>query len=101
MAILWMCALLVFAVFAVMIHSIATFRRGAAAGDGHSNGRIPLAEIPLAEILWAIVPIFIMVGTALPAVRMLTAEDAIQAKTGTHSEPLLTTVAARYPADRK
>jgi heme/copper-type cytochrome/quinol oxidase subunit 2 len=48
-----------------MIHSIATFRRAA--------GSRPKA---LAEIFWAIVPIFIMVSTALPAVRMLAAEHA-------------------------
>ena len=56
---------MVAAVFAVMIHSIATFRRAA--------GAQPSA---LAEIFWAIVPIFIMVSTALPAVRMLTSDHA-------------------------
>jgi len=63
--VLWTCAFVVAAVFAVMIHSIATFRRAA--------GARPNA---LREIFWAIVPIFIMVSTALPAVRMLAAEHA-------------------------
>ena len=64
-SLLWVCALVVAAVFAVMIHSIATFRRG--------SGATPSA---LAEILWAIVPIFIMVSTALPAVRMLASQHS-------------------------
>jgi heme/copper-type cytochrome/quinol oxidase subunit 2 len=61
--VLWICAFVAAAVFAVMIHSIATFRRG--------SGRQPSA---LAETFWAIVPIFIMVSTALPAVRMLASQ---------------------------
>ncbi|HJY42566.1 MAG TPA: hypothetical protein VJ303_15045 [Steroidobacteraceae bacterium] len=61
--ILWICGFVAAAVFAVMIHSIATFRRT----SGPSAWR---------EILWAIVPIFIMVSTALPAVRMLASQHA-------------------------
>ena len=64
-SVLWICAFVVAGVFAVMIHSIATFRRSA--------GSRPNA---LSEILWAIVPIFIMVSTALPAVRMLASQHA-------------------------
>ena len=63
--ILWACGFVAAAVFAVMLHSIATFRRAA--------GERPQA---LAEIFWAIVPIFIMVSTALPAVRMLASQHA-------------------------
>jgi heme/copper-type cytochrome/quinol oxidase subunit 2 len=63
--ILWACGFVAAAVFAVMIHSIATFRRAA--------GERPKAIV---EILWAIVPIFIMVSAALPAARMLAAEHA-------------------------
>jgi heme/copper-type cytochrome/quinol oxidase subunit 2 len=62
---LWICGFVAATVFAVMIHSVATFRRG--------SGGQPSA---LAEILWAIVPIFIMVSTALPAVRMLASQHA-------------------------
>ncbi|HEV8334756.1 MAG TPA: hypothetical protein VGQ22_25255 [Steroidobacteraceae bacterium] len=65
--ILWICGFVAAAVFAVMIHSIATFRRG---GGQPSFGQ-PSA---LAEIFWAFVPIFIMVSTALPAVRMLASQ---------------------------
>jgi cytochrome c oxidase subunit II len=64
-SILWICAFVVAGVFAIMIHSVATFRR--AAGSRRNA---------LLEILWAIVPIFIMVSTALPAVRMLTSQHA-------------------------
>ena len=75
--VLWICAFVVAGVFAVMIHSIATFRRAA--------GSRPNA---VAEIFWAIVPIFIMVGSALPAVRMLASEQA-------------TSTVQAYNADRK
>ena len=95
-AILWICGLVTVAVFAVMIHSIATFRRG-----GAETGARPGA---LAEIIWAIVPIFIMVSSALPAVRMLAAERASPSEAladRTHATPLFTTSAVSYNADRK
>ena len=63
--ILWICGFVTAAVFAVMIHSIATFRR--------SHSGQPSA---LTEILWAIVPICIMVTSALPAVKMLASQHA-------------------------
>ena len=63
--ILWVVGFVAAAVFAVMIHSVATFRRSS---GGQRN--------PLAEILWAIVPIFIMVTSALPAVKMLASQHA-------------------------
>jgi heme/copper-type cytochrome/quinol oxidase subunit 2 len=71
----WICAFVVAGVFAVMIHSIATFRRSAASQRN-----------ALAEILWAIVPIFIMVSTALPAVRMLASQHATSAVQA-HNDP--------------
>jgi len=71
--ILWLCAFVAAAVFAVMIHSIATFRRG----SGPSAWR---------EILWAIVPIFIMVSTALPAVRMLASQHS-NSSVQAHNDP--------------
>ena len=74
-SVLWICAFVVAAVFAVMIHSIATFRRAA---GSRSNA--------LAEILWAIVPIFIMVSTALPAVRMLASQHATSVAQA-HNDP--------------
>jgi heme/copper-type cytochrome/quinol oxidase subunit 2 len=96
--ILWSCALVVIGVFAVMIHSIATFS-GRASVEERAQPRA------LTEILWAIVPIFIMVSTALPAVRMLTADitaHAVQAKAVPEQNgPLFTTSAVRYNADRQ
>ena len=73
--ILWICGFVAAAVFAVMIHSIATFRRG--------SGGQPSA---LVEILWAIVPIFIMVSTALPAMKMLASQHA-SSTVQAHNDP--------------
>ena len=79
-AVLWICAFVVAAVFAIMIHSIATFRRGAGPGAGPGTS-------PVAEIFWAIVPIVIMVSTAMPAVKMLAAEHQdIQVAAQAHNE---------------
>jgi heme/copper-type cytochrome/quinol oxidase subunit 2 len=77
--ILWTCGFVAAAVFAVMIHSIATFRR--------DPGGQPSAHFShLAEILWAIVPIVIMVTSALPAVRMLASQHATAAVQA-HNDP--------------
>ena len=73
--VLWICAFVTAAVFAVMIHSIATFRR---TGAGQPS--------VLTEILWAIVPIFIMVSTALPAVRMLASQHSTSSVQA-HNDP--------------
>lgn len=68
--ILWLCAAIAVAVFAAMIGSIITFPQ-------------PLRDCPpasmlskAAEILWALIPIAIVLATAIPAMR------AIVAKTG-------------------
>ena len=74
-AVLWVFAFVVAAVFAIMIHSVATFRR--AGGEHPSAWR---------EILWAIVPIVIMVSTALPAVRMLASDHAVSSVQA-HNDP--------------
>jgi heme/copper-type cytochrome/quinol oxidase subunit 2 len=75
-SVLWICAFVVAGVFAVMIHSIATFRRSG--GDAQPSA--------IREIFWAIVPIFIMVSTALPAVRMLSAEH-VTITVQAHNDP--------------
>jgi heme/copper-type cytochrome/quinol oxidase subunit 2 len=77
--ILWTCAFVAAAVFAVMIHSIATFRRSSL---GQPSARFG----SLAEILWAIVPIVIMVTSALPAVKMLASQHSA-ATVQAHNEP--------------
>jgi heme/copper-type cytochrome/quinol oxidase subunit 2 len=86
------CASIALAVFAVMIHSIATFRR---APESQPAARAR----PLAEVVWAIVPILIIVCTALPAVRMLAAADDVP-QTARQSKSLLATPAI-YNADGK
>ncbi|HEY6644416.1 cytochrome c oxidase subunit II transmembrane domain-containing protein [Povalibacter sp.] len=67
-AVLWGCILVMAGVFALMIHSIATFRR-AAAGNPHPRNAT-------AEVLWALVPIIIVIATAAPAVHSLMAPAA-------------------------
>ena len=58
---LWCCAGFAVLIFASMLFSVATFRRKAAPGS--------LA--PTAEVLWAIVPILIVIAAAAPALRGL------------------------------
>ena len=61
--ILWGCAAVSAAVFAVMLYSVATFRR---AGD-HA-----LAERhAFMEVIWTAIPIVIFILAAVPAVRMI------------------------------
>jgi len=67
-ALLVACTLIALAVFAVMLHSIATFRRVRGVG--------PAAFIrsTLVETLWAIVPVAILFASAAPAVRIVMQE---------------------------
>jgi heme/copper-type cytochrome/quinol oxidase subunit 2 len=62
-AVFWICIAVSTAVFGVMIYSIATFRR--------SGERPIVARNAVAEVLWATVPIAILVLAAVPALRML------------------------------
>ena len=62
-AVFWSCGLVSMAVFGVMIYSIATFRR--------SGERASVARHAVAEVLWATVPIAILVLAAAPALRMI------------------------------
>lgn len=89
MTVLAICTLIAVAVFAVMIHSIATFRRAPESASG-------VRARPLAEVLWAIVPILIIVSTALPAVRMLAADGDVQ-QTARQTKSLLATPAVYHP----
>lgn len=65
MLILWICVAIAVAVFAVMIYSIATFRK--------SKGAVPATfeHSTAAEIIWTVIPAMILVGMALPAARAL------------------------------
>jgi heme/copper-type cytochrome/quinol oxidase subunit 2 len=62
-AVFWSCAAVSMAVFGVMIYSIATFKR-----SGEST---IVARHAVAEVLWASVPIVILVLAAVPAIRMI------------------------------
>jgi heme/copper-type cytochrome/quinol oxidase subunit 2 len=61
----WLCAAIAVAVFAAMIGSIITFRR--------SLRDYPPTSVSsqAAEILWALIPIAIVLATAIPAVRAI------------------------------
>jgi len=63
--IVWLCAAVAFAVFAAMIVSIVTFRR--------SLGDCPPTSVAskASEILWALIPIAIVLATAIPAMRTI------------------------------
>ncbi|HEX7116848.1 MAG TPA: cytochrome c oxidase subunit II transmembrane domain-containing protein [Steroidobacter sp.] len=63
MALLSICAAIVTGVFGVMIYSIAAFRG--------AEPSVPRRRNALLEVLWATVPIVIMVSTAAPAVSQL------------------------------
>lgn len=66
-AVLWMCVLVTAAVFARMIHSIATFRRASPDTDRPRSAT--------AEVFWALVPIVIVVAMAAPSVTSLVSSD--------------------------
>jgi len=63
--VLWICVGLATAVFAVMLYSIAAFRQPPDPRLAHYR------HSKLVEVLWAIVPIVILVGMAAPAVKAL------------------------------
>jgi cytochrome c oxidase subunit 2 len=65
MVVLWICVLIAVAVFGVMIYSVATFRK--------SRGAVPASfdHSTMAEVIWTIIPVFILVAMAIPAARTL------------------------------
>ncbi|HSQ69543.1 MAG TPA: cytochrome c oxidase subunit II [Steroidobacteraceae bacterium] len=69
MLILWICVAIAVAVFAVMIYSIATFRK--------SKGAVPATfdHNTKAEIIWTVIPVLILVAMAIPATRTLVKID--------------------------
>lgn len=60
--VLALCAAIALVVFGVMIHSILTF---------HGLDAKALAHRPQIEALWALIPMLILFGTAISAVREL------------------------------
>ncbi len=65
MLIFWICVIIAFAVFGMMIYSIVKFR--------HSQGAVPAKfdHSTRAEIVWTIIPVAILVGMAIPAAETL------------------------------
>jgi heme/copper-type cytochrome/quinol oxidase subunit 2 len=61
--VVWLCAAIAVAVFAAMIGSIATF------GRPLSDCSRTTASGKTTEILWALIPIAIVLATAIPALR--------------------------------
>jgi cytochrome c oxidase subunit II len=66
MLMLWVCVAIGVVVFGVMIYSIATFRRSKGAVADTS-----LVHNTTVEIIWTIVPVFILVACAVPAAKTL------------------------------
>jgi cytochrome c oxidase subunit 2 len=64
----WLCAAIGVAVFATMIVSIVTFRRSL------RNSASTSTSTQATEILWALIPIAIVLATAIPAMRMIVAK---------------------------
>jgi cytochrome c oxidase subunit II len=64
----WLCAAIGVAVFAAMILSIVTFRRSLRDCPPTSTSS------QATEILWALIPIAIVLATAIPAIRTIVAK---------------------------
>lgn len=82
--VLWVCAFVTAAVFVLMVHSIATFRRAPSDAARPRNAT--------AEVFWALVPIVIVIAMAAPAVRSIVAADgspgdAVETAQQTHPAP--------------
>ena len=65
MTILWICVAIGMLVFSIMLYSMVRHRksRGAQASEFH--------ESTIVELLWTIVPFFILLGMAIPATKVL------------------------------
>ncbi|HUN26368.1 MAG TPA: cytochrome c oxidase subunit II [Steroidobacteraceae bacterium] len=66
MLVFWICVWIGVVVFGVMIYSIVMFR--------HSKGAVPdttMVHNTKVEVIWTIVPVFILIGMAIPAARTL------------------------------
>jgi len=69
MLILWICVVIAVGVFSVMIYSIVVFRK--------SKGAVPAKfdHSTTAEIVWTVIPAFILVAMAIPAANTLVKID--------------------------
>lgn len=59
---MWLCAAAAVGIFGVMLHSVATFR-----GDRERTG--PYRRSACVEVIWALIPILIVIAAALPSFR--------------------------------
>ena len=62
---MWVCAALGVAIFGAILHSVATFR---SAGNRTGNYR----RTTLIEVVWALVPILIVIAAAAPSFQRTT-----------------------------
>lgn len=58
--IIWLCATSAVVIFGVMLHSVATFRTTPSRLRRHA----------LAEVVWALIPILIVIAAAMPSLRL-------------------------------
>jgi cytochrome c oxidase subunit II len=76
MLMFWWCVAIGFFVFGWMIYSLVAFRK--------SRGAVPdtkLVHNTRAEIIWTVLPVFILIGMAVPATRtLIETEDATNTK---------------------
>jgi len=66
----WLCAAIGVAIFAAMIVSIVTFRRSLR-GCPPTSASAQATSSQATEILWALIPIAIVLAAAIPAMRTL------------------------------
>jgi cytochrome c oxidase subunit 2 len=69
----WLCAAIGVAIFAAMIVSIVTFRRSLRDCPPTSTSSQATSS-QATEILWALIPIAIVLATAIPAMRTIVAK---------------------------
>jgi cytochrome c oxidase subunit II len=60
---MWVCAAVAVAIFGAILHSVATFR-----SDAERTG--PYKRRTLIEVVWALVPILIVIAAAVPSFRL-------------------------------
>jgi len=72
--IIWICAAIAVAIFAVMLHSVATFG-SVRERTGRYRRRAAI------EVVWALIPILIVIAAAVPSMRTA-GQDAVAAIAG-------------------
>ena len=59
---MWVCAAVAIAIFGAILHSVATFRTS-------DEPRTRYKRRTLAEVVWALIPILIVIAAAVPSFR--------------------------------